>query len=164
MRSEVQQYLEGPRDSVRERELGLRLRQVPNPERYEIVQWAISQNVEIGLSLARRSLTRGEHFEAVLRQGLADAQGEEIRLWLYCVRGEGYGPMGVVHFYQVLNDVQKQWPSEIENALHYLPEFFSPNGSAVRAGYALLLRRVHDQAKRENRMSDWLASRLESQF
>jgi len=81
---ELDQYIQGRRASVKERELAHRLRQLPEEERFQLI-WNLIQHSHIGLLFAKQCIRETKHFQTILERGLDVADASSIQWWLDCV-------------------------------------------------------------------------------
>ena len=105
-----------PRDSVRERELARRLRELPEEERFEFIHTLLDKDSEVGLVLANACLWDPKYFEAILNMGFKPPHAPYIDQWLKCVIPK-LGFRKVV--YLVINKLDTE-PKRVELAAYYL--------------------------------------------
>ena len=142
IRAKIEQHiLSGVHNVLSEREIGQQLRKLPAQKRYEVIKWVINRNVRLGLSLARNSINKPNHLGDLLVQGLEQAEGENIKIWLDALLGpQCSGPMATTKLFHVLQEILVKQPHIVENVLHYLPNYISPGSdicqrSLCKLGY-----------------------------
>lgn len=82
---QIENYVSRPRDSVREREIAAKLRQLPEEERFKFISDLLAKDLVVGLMLASACLRSRKYFEAILDRGLKTADASYMKLWLKCV-------------------------------------------------------------------------------
>jgi hypothetical protein len=109
-------FVTRPRDSVRERELARRVRQLPEEERFTFIRTLIDKDVVVGLLLARACLRDRKYFKTILDQGLKTADASFIKLWLTCV----IPPLGFRKVVRLVTDKLSTEPKGVEKAAYWL--------------------------------------------
>jgi len=123
MQIEIAEYIHCPRDSKRETELLHRLRQMPEEERYSIVQRLLQQSVGLGLRLATGSLRQKRYFEEILEMGFREGNASTIRPWLECTVPK----LGFRKVILLLGNRMDSDPVAVDNALYWMPRFKPQN-------------------------------------
>lgn len=109
-------FVTRPRDSVRERELARRIRELPEEDRFTFIRTLIDKDLVVGLLLARSCLRNTKYFETLLDQGLQTADASFIKLWLTCV----IPPLGFRRVLRLVTDKLSTEPQGVEKAAYWL--------------------------------------------
>jgi hypothetical protein len=129
----IEDFIIRPRDSVRERGLARRLRELPEEERFAFIRTLLDKDYEVGLVLARACLRDKKYFEAILNIGFKTVHLPYIDSWLKCVVPK-LGFRKVVH---LVTDKLDTEPDGVQRAAYYL-WYFRPKND--QKGRQLLLK------------------------
>lgn len=120
----VKDYAWRRRDSRWERELAQLLRMAPESERLQFVQEFAVANPAVALELARKCLTERGSFEALLDQGLEEANSSSLRYWLECVVPR----LGFRRVVAILRSQLGTKADRVAQAAYWLPTFSGQPG------------------------------------
>jgi hypothetical protein len=140
LQSQVEAYASGMRDSAQEQELARLLRQLPEEDRFAIVERCLSINSRIGLLFARKCLSQPRYFRAILVRGVETADAHNMGRWLQCA----VPPLGWGRVFHVLEEMVKTHPRGVKKTLYHLPALMSPLASSARARYSKLCDLLED--------------------
>lgn len=139
MLPKVEELINQPRNSVRERVLARELRKLPESSRFEFIESVLAHKREIlGLQLAKSVLRNKDYFERLLYQGLEHANASSIRDWLACVIPR----LGSRRVIATLKKEMVDKPEAVCFALYWLPSLIDAD-HRTQGAYRELL----DQAK-----------------
>ena len=113
---QIEDFVIRPRDSVRERELARRLRELPEEDRFTFIYNVLEKDPEVGLVLANTCLRDKKYFQAVLDHGLKKGGAGSIEIWLKCVIPK----LGFRKVLQSVTDKLSSEPRGVENAAYWL--------------------------------------------
>lgn len=114
--AQPEDFVTRPRDSVRERELARRLRQLPEEDRFTFIRTLIDKDLVVGLLLARNCLRDRKYFETILDLGVKTADASFIKLWLQCV----IPPLGFRRVVRLVTRKLATEPHGVEKAAYWL--------------------------------------------
>ena len=152
----VKEYLLASFDAVQQQELLRQLHDLAEEDRFDVVLKIIELDVTLGLTLARKSLSKPKYFEAILLKGIEQQEKSDIKLWLNCV----FAPMGFKRVYSLLRREKKVDWRRVAGTLPVLPMFFNPNSVSQRSMYRDLLIDIYHHAEREGAASVWLQAQV----
>ena len=113
---QIDDFVIRPRDSVRERELARRLRELPEEDRFTFIHKLLDKDPDVGLMLASACLRDKKYFEAILSHGLKTAGAGSIEIWLKCVIPK----LGFRKVLQSVTDKLSSEPKGVEKAAYWL--------------------------------------------
>lgn len=137
---QIEDYVTRPRNSVRERELARRLRQLPEEDRFTFIRTLLDTDFVVGLILASACLRQKKYFEAILDYGFKN-HSSRIELWLQCVIPR-LGFRKVLH---LVTDKLLTEPKAVEKAAYWLWGLRPRNDPAARQGLLKLNDLLREQ-------------------
>lgn len=138
---QLEDFITRPRNSVRERKLARRLRQLPEEDRFTFIQDLLNKDYVVGLALASTCLRDKSYFKAILEHGLKPANASHIELWLKCVIPR-LGFRKVLH---LVTEKLSTEPKGVERAAYWLWGFRPKNDPAAHQGLLKLNDLLRDK-------------------
>lgn len=141
---EIEDFVIRPRDSVRERELARRLRELPEEDRFTFIYNVLDEDPEVGLMLASACLRDKKYFQAILSHGLKTGGAGSIELWLKCVIPK----LGFRKVLQSVTDKLSSEPKGVEKAAYWLWVLRPKDDEAARERLLKLNDLLHEKGLR----------------
>jgi hypothetical protein len=113
------EYVGRTRNSVWERDLGQKLRSLPECERLEFLGEFALLNPVVAMDLARKTLQEKQSFMVLLERSIDEANASIIRYWLECVVPH-LGPRKVLAY---LRSQAPLKPEGVARARYWIPKF-----------------------------------------
>ena len=130
----IEDHINRPRDTVRERALARQLRELPESTRFKFVQQLLAHHLIVGLKMAKAVLQDKQHFQWLLYHGLEHGNASTIRFWLAAVIPK-LGSRSVIY---TLKKEMPDRPVAVFLTLYWLPSLIDRDAK-TKAAYKELM-------------------------